>query len=171
MTRTTPLLTKEVKFQQFLDRLACVRRLESQIRVRGLEAASDYIEDVEGNWLETWGQEEEQIESEKVFPYCPLTVLPIHPVRSSLEDLSSAIAFSEFVPFTSPSVRKESDTTIALVSTPFKSRFDCHGETDSEVFPFPGTEELYSPEEFSFESIATSATVAIGKYPIATTLT
>jgi len=159
MTCSTSLPTREVKLQQFLDRLARIRSLQSQIRHLGAEAALTYISDVEGNWLETW---DDEVSDSSDRPVC----LPSATVLSMLSrstDLEETIAFSEFVPFSLPAVRPDPEPTIASIATPFGDRLE--DDPDLSRFPFPGTEEP-APERITIASVVPVGKAIVADAPI-----
>ncbi|MGB3422143.1 MAG: hypothetical protein WBA52_17230 [Dolichospermum sp.] len=55
-------ITKESqkRLEQFLQHLESARQLEDDIRKYGLEAADLYFEDIDGDWLETWGDDDNE---------------------------------------------------------------------------------------------------------------
>ncbi|MFN5955560.1 MAG: hypothetical protein ACK6A9_02160 [Dolichospermum sp.] len=55
-------ITKESqkRLEQFLQHLESARQLEDDIRKYGLEAADLYFEDIDGDWLETWGDDDDE---------------------------------------------------------------------------------------------------------------
>ncbi|MBW4645059.1 MAG: hypothetical protein KME23_19070 [Goleter apudmare HA4340-LM2] len=48
------------KLERFRQHLAAARKLQDDILKYGLEAAHLYFEDVDGDWLEKWGEDEEE---------------------------------------------------------------------------------------------------------------
>ena len=55
-------ITKESqkRLEQFLQHLESARQLEDDIMKYGLEAADLYFEDINGDWLETWGDDDDE---------------------------------------------------------------------------------------------------------------
>lgn len=55
-------ITKESqkRLEQFLQHLESARQLEDDIRKYGLEAADLYFEDIDSDWLETWGDDDNE---------------------------------------------------------------------------------------------------------------
>jgi hypothetical protein len=55
-------ITKESqkRLEQFLQHLESARQLEDDIRKYGLEAADLYFEDIDSDWLETWGDDDDE---------------------------------------------------------------------------------------------------------------
>jgi hypothetical protein len=55
-------ITKESqkRLEQFLQHLESARQLEDDIIKYGLEAADLYFEDIDGDWLETWGDDDDE---------------------------------------------------------------------------------------------------------------
>ncbi|GCL41684.1 hypothetical protein [Dolichospermum planctonicum] len=55
-------ITKESqkRLEQFLQHLKSARQLEDDIRKYGLEAADLYFEDIDSDWLETWGDDDNE---------------------------------------------------------------------------------------------------------------
>jgi hypothetical protein len=55
-------ITKESqkRLEQFLQHLESARQLEDDIMKYGLEAADLYFEDIDGDWLETWGDDDDE---------------------------------------------------------------------------------------------------------------
>ena len=48
---------RQKRLEQFLQHLKSARQLEDDIMKYGLEAADLYFEDIDGDWLETWGDD------------------------------------------------------------------------------------------------------------------
>ncbi|OBQ01555.1 hypothetical protein [Anabaena sp. AL09] len=48
------------RLEQFLQHLESARQLEDDIMKYGLEAADLYFEDIDGDWLETWGDDDDE---------------------------------------------------------------------------------------------------------------
>ena len=48
---------RQKRLEQFLQHLESARQLEDDIRKYGLEAADLYFEDIDSDWLETWGDD------------------------------------------------------------------------------------------------------------------
>lgn len=48
------------RLEQFLQHLESARQLEDDIIKYGLEAADLYFEDIDGDWLETWGDDDDE---------------------------------------------------------------------------------------------------------------
>ncbi|MBD2567746.1 hypothetical protein [Anabaena lutea] len=61
------LTDRQQRLEKFLQHLEAARQLQDDIMKYGLDAAYLYCDDVDGDWLETWGDDNEQIviESEK----------------------------------------------------------------------------------------------------------
>ena len=53
------------RLEEFIQLLESSRQLQQDILTRGLDAAYLYVEDVEGDWLENWDEDEEDLETEK----------------------------------------------------------------------------------------------------------
>lgn len=51
---------RQKRLEQFLQHLEAARQLEDDIRKYGLEAADLYFEDIDGDWLETWGNDDDE---------------------------------------------------------------------------------------------------------------
>ncbi|MBS9390530.1 MAG: hypothetical protein HEQ33_17170 [Dolichospermum sp. WA123] len=51
---------RQKRLEQFLQHLESARQLEDDIMKYGLEAADLYFEDIDGDWLETWGDDEDE---------------------------------------------------------------------------------------------------------------
>ena len=51
---------RQKRLEQFLQHLESARQLEDDIRKYGLEAADLYFEDIDGDWLETWGDDDDE---------------------------------------------------------------------------------------------------------------
>jgi hypothetical protein len=51
---------RQKRLEQFLQHLEAARQLEDDIRKYGLEAADLYFEDIDGDWLETWGDDDDE---------------------------------------------------------------------------------------------------------------
>ncbi|MEA5550158.1 hypothetical protein VB713_04040 [Anabaena cylindrica UHCC 0172] len=51
---------RQKRLEQFLQHLEAARQLEDDIRKYGLEAADLYFEDIDGDWLETWGDDDNE---------------------------------------------------------------------------------------------------------------
>lgn len=48
------------RLEDFLQAVEAAQKLQDDIIKYGLEAAHFYVEDVDGDWLEKWGEDEEQ---------------------------------------------------------------------------------------------------------------
>ncbi|MFM7408187.1 MAG: hypothetical protein ACKO3K_16410 [Cuspidothrix sp.] len=48
------------RLEQFLQHLEAARQLEDDIRKYGLEAADLYFENIDSDWLETWGDDDNE---------------------------------------------------------------------------------------------------------------
>jgi hypothetical protein len=48
------------RLENFLQHIEAVRQLEDDIIKYGLDAAYLYCDDVEGDWLETWGDDDKE---------------------------------------------------------------------------------------------------------------
>jgi hypothetical protein len=51
---------RQKRLEQFLQHLEAARQLEDDIRKYGLEAADLYFEDIDSDWLETWGDDDDE---------------------------------------------------------------------------------------------------------------
>ena len=51
---------RQKRLEQFLQHLESARQLEDDIIKYGLEAADLYFEDIDGDWLETWGDDDDE---------------------------------------------------------------------------------------------------------------
>lgn len=51
---------RQKRLEQFLQHLESARQLEDDIMKYGLEAADLYFEDIDGDWLETWGDDDNE---------------------------------------------------------------------------------------------------------------
>jgi hypothetical protein len=56
--------SSQEKLEAFVQLLESSRQLQQDILTRGLDAAYLYVEDVEGDWLENWDEDEEDLETE-----------------------------------------------------------------------------------------------------------
>jgi hypothetical protein len=54
------LTERQQRLEHFLQHIEAARQLEDDIMKYGLDAAYLYCDDVEGDWLDTWGDEEEE---------------------------------------------------------------------------------------------------------------
>jgi hypothetical protein len=54
------LTERQQRLENFLQHIEAARQLEDDIMKYGLYAAYLYCDDVEGDWLDTWGNEEEE---------------------------------------------------------------------------------------------------------------
>ncbi|MBD2693301.1 hypothetical protein [Anabaena catenula] len=52
------LINRQQRLEKFLQHLEAARQLENDIMKYGLDAAYLYCDDVDGDWLETWGDDE-----------------------------------------------------------------------------------------------------------------
>ncbi len=52
------------KLEAFVQLLESSRQLQQDILTRGLDAAYLYVDDVEGDWLENWDEDEEDLKNE-----------------------------------------------------------------------------------------------------------
>ena len=59
MVKKTPTGCQE-RFENFLQAVEAAQKLQDDIIRYGLEAAHFYFEDVDGDWLERWGEDEEE---------------------------------------------------------------------------------------------------------------
>lgn len=50
------------KLEEFRQHLEEARKLQDELLTYGLEAIYLYVEDVDGDWLEKWGEDEEELE-------------------------------------------------------------------------------------------------------------
>ncbi|HLO89350.1 MAG TPA: hypothetical protein VK203_30680 [Nostocaceae cyanobacterium] len=48
------------RYEEFLQRLEASRQLQKDWMTYGLDCVDLYFEDVDGNWLEAWGDDEEE---------------------------------------------------------------------------------------------------------------
>lgn len=84
-------ITKESqkRLEQFLQHLESARQLEDDIRKYGLEAADLYFEDIDSDWLETWGDDDnEPGYIEKITTFLESDDLVAVEVRKRLQDKS-----------------------------------------------------------------------------------
>ena len=51
---------RQKRLEQFLQHLESARQLEDDIMKYGLEAADLYFEDIDSDWLETWGDDDDE---------------------------------------------------------------------------------------------------------------
>ena len=51
---------RQKRLEQFLQHLESARQLEDDIMKYVLEAADLYFEDIDGDWLETWGDDDDE---------------------------------------------------------------------------------------------------------------
>ena len=51
---------RQKRLEQFLQHLESARQLEDDIRKYGLEAADLYFENIDIDWLETWGDDDDE---------------------------------------------------------------------------------------------------------------
>ncbi|MFN7852955.1 MAG: hypothetical protein ACK5OU_13575 [Dolichospermum sp.] len=51
---------RQKRLEQFLQHLEAARQLEDDIRKYGLEAADLYFENIDSDWLETWGDDDDE---------------------------------------------------------------------------------------------------------------
>ena len=51
---------RQKRLEQFLQHLEAARQLEDDIRKYGLEAADLYFENIDIDWLETWGDDDDE---------------------------------------------------------------------------------------------------------------
>lgn len=56
--------SSQERLEEFIQLLESSRQLQQDILTRGLDAAYLYVEDVEGDWLENWDEDEEDLETE-----------------------------------------------------------------------------------------------------------
>ncbi|HEY9799854.1 MAG TPA: hypothetical protein V6D25_05795 [Leptolyngbyaceae cyanobacterium] len=49
---------RQQRLDNFLQAVEAAQKLQDDIMKYGLEAANLYCDDVDGDWLETWGEEE-----------------------------------------------------------------------------------------------------------------
>ena len=54
------LIERQQRLENFLQSVEAARQLEHDIMKHGLDAAYLYCDDVEGDWLDTQGDEEEE---------------------------------------------------------------------------------------------------------------
>jgi hypothetical protein len=76
------------KFEEFLRHLEEARKLQDDILKYGLAAADLYCEDVDGDWLETWGDDEENTFVESVVNFLESNDSVAVRVRKQLKDKS-----------------------------------------------------------------------------------
>lgn len=76
------------KFEEFLRHLEEARKLQDDILKYGLTAANLYCEDVDGDWLETWGDDEENTFVESVVNFLESNDSVAVKVRKQLKDKS-----------------------------------------------------------------------------------
>jgi hypothetical protein len=60
MVKERPINSQE-KFTQFLQHLEEGRQLQQDWINHGLDCVDLYFENIDGNWLETWGDDDENI--------------------------------------------------------------------------------------------------------------
>ena len=53
-------IARQQRLNAFKEAVQAARQLEDDIRKYGLDAAYLYCDDVDGDWLETWGDDEEE---------------------------------------------------------------------------------------------------------------
>ena len=51
---------RQKRLEQFLQHLESARQLEDDIMKYGLESADLYFEDIDSDWLETWGDDDDE---------------------------------------------------------------------------------------------------------------
>jgi len=56
--------SSQERLEEFIQLLESSRQLQQDILTCGLDAAYLYVEDVEGDWLENWDEDEEDLETE-----------------------------------------------------------------------------------------------------------
>lgn len=56
--------SSQEKLEDFIQLLESSRQLQQDILTRGLDAAYLYVDDVDGDWLENWDEEEGDLETE-----------------------------------------------------------------------------------------------------------
>jgi hypothetical protein len=54
------LSDRQQRLASFLESVKAAQQLEDDIRKYGLEAADLYFEDIDGDWLETWGDDDDE---------------------------------------------------------------------------------------------------------------
>ncbi|MBD2627565.1 hypothetical protein [Trichormus variabilis] len=54
------LTDSQHRLEKFLQHIEAARQLENDIMKHGIDAAYLYCDDVDGDWLETWGDDEEE---------------------------------------------------------------------------------------------------------------
>ena len=59
MVNQEPTNSQE-RLENFLQHIEAVRQLENDIMKYGLDAAYLYCDDVEGDWLDTWGDDNDE---------------------------------------------------------------------------------------------------------------
>jgi hypothetical protein len=80
---------RQKRLEQFLQHLEAARQLEDDIRKYGLEAADLYFEDIDGDWLETWGDDDgEPGYIEKITTFLESDDVVAVKVRRRLQDKS-----------------------------------------------------------------------------------
>jgi len=80
---------RQKRLEQFLQHLESARQLEDDIMKYGLEAADLYFEDIDGDWLETWGDDNnEPGYIEKITTFLESDDLVAVKVRERLHDKS-----------------------------------------------------------------------------------
>ncbi|TAE61554.1 MAG: hypothetical protein EAZ76_15275 [Nostocales cyanobacterium] len=53
------LSDRQQRLESFLEPVKAAHQLEDDIRKYGLEAADLYFEDIDSDWLETWGDDDD----------------------------------------------------------------------------------------------------------------
>ncbi len=56
--------TNQDKINKVLKSLQVVRRFQSERQIYGVARVNRYVEDVDSDWLENWGEDEENIVTE-----------------------------------------------------------------------------------------------------------
>jgi hypothetical protein len=79
---------RQSRFEEFLRHLEEARKLQDDILKYGLAAADLYCEDVDSDWLETWGDEEENTFVESVVGFLESNDSVAVKVRKQLKDKS-----------------------------------------------------------------------------------
>ncbi|MBN3868936.1 MULTISPECIES: hypothetical protein [unclassified Nostoc] len=81
---------RQQRLQNFLQAVEAAQKVQDDIMKYGLEAAHLYCDDVDGDWLETWGEDEDGQQSfvELVTNFLQSDDLVVVKVRKQLKDKS-----------------------------------------------------------------------------------
>jgi hypothetical protein len=58
--RNEKITDRQQRLEEFLHAVEAAQKLQDDILRHGLDAAYLYVEDVDGDWLERWGEDEEE---------------------------------------------------------------------------------------------------------------